>query len=78
MLSPGEYLRLCPLQCNSYTEPKKYGPNERTDQNSRKTTKRQGDDLPDAEFKTLVIRMFTEMTELGHKTKKKRRLYKVK
>ena len=27
------------------------------------------DNLPDAEFKTLVIRMLTELTELGHKMK---------
>ena len=27
------------------------------------------DNLSDAEFKTLVIRMLTEMIELGHKTK---------
>ena len=28
------------------------------------------ENLSDAEFKTLVIRMLTEMTELGHKMKK--------
>ena len=28
------------------------------------------DNLSDAEFKTLVIRMFTELTELGRKMKK--------
>ena len=28
------------------------------------------DDLSDAEFKTLVIRMLTELVELGHKMKK--------
>ena len=27
--------------------------------------------LPDAEFKTLVIRMFTEMVEYGHKIEEK-------
>ena len=34
--------------------------------------------LSDAEFKTLVIRVPTEMTEYGHKIEKKRRLYKMK
>ena len=34
----GEYLKLRPLPCNRHTRTKKYGPNERTDQNSRKNT----------------------------------------
>ena len=34
--------------------------------------------LSDAEFKTLVIRMLTEMVEYDHKIRKKRRLCKVK
>ena len=39
-------------------------------QDSRKRTNQQGDtNLSDAEFKTLVIRMLTEMTEFGHKMK---------
>ena len=42
---------------------KKYGPNERTEQNPRKRTKRNGDNLSDAEFKTLVIRMLKELSE---------------
>ena len=36
---PGKHLRLHPLQCNRYIETKKYCPNERTDQNSKKRTK---------------------------------------
>ena len=36
---PGEYLRLCPLHHNRCAKTKKYGPSERTDQNSRKRTK---------------------------------------
>ena len=36
---PGKYLRLNPLQHNRCTKTKKYGPNERTNQNSRKRTK---------------------------------------
>ena len=49
---------------------KKYAPNERTDQNSRKRTKHRGDrQLSDADFKTLVIRMLTEIIELSRKMK---------
>ena len=48
-------------------ETKKYGPNERTDQNSRKRTQQNGEiiNLSDAEFKTLVIRMLSEIIEYG-------------
>ena len=68
MPHPGKYLRLRPLQLNRYTKTKKYGPNERTDQNSRKRPKPQEiANLPDADFKTLAIRMLTEMVEYGHK-----------
>ena len=43
---------------------KKHGPNERTDQNSRKrTNKMEISNVTDAEFKTLVIRMFKELSE---------------
>ena len=35
----GEHLRLCPLQWDTCAETNKYGPNERTDQNSRKRAK---------------------------------------
>ena len=66
---PGEYLRLCPLLHNRCTGPKKYGPNERTDQSSRKNTTKQREivNLSDAQFKTLVIRTFTEVVEHDHK-----------
>ena len=43
---------------------KKHGPNERTEQNSRKRTKQmETSKLPDVEFKTLVIRMLKELSE---------------
>ena len=72
MPHPGEYLRLCPLQHNSCTKTKKCGPNERKDQNSRKrTSDEELANLSDAEFKTLVIRMLTEMVEYGCKIKEK-------
>ena len=44
-------------------ETKKYGPNERTEQNPRKMNKMKITNLSDAEFKTLVIRMLKEVTE---------------
>ena len=57
-----EYLRLQPLQHNWCTKTKKYGSHERTDQNFRKRLSyKETDNLSDAEFKTLVIGMLTEM-----------------
>ena len=47
---------------------KKYGPNERTDQNSKiELSAEEIANLSDAEFKTMVIRMLTEMVEYGCK-----------
>ena len=42
---------------------KKYGPYERTDQNSRKRSEMEIAKLSDAEFKTLVVRMLREFTD---------------
>ena len=45
-------------------ETKKHGPNERTDQNSRKElNKMETSYLSDAEFKTLVIKMLKGLSE---------------
>ena len=72
LYSPGEYLRLCPLQCNRCTKTKKYDPNERTYQNSRKElSDEEIANLSIAKFKTLVIRMLTELVEYGHKLDEK-------
>ena len=65
---PGEYLRRHPSQFNRCTKTQKYGPNERTDQQSEKELSNNVN-LSDAEFKTLVIRMLTEMDEYAHKIK---------
>ena len=67
-----EHLRLRPLLHNRHTETKKYGPNER----KIKTLKIELSDeeianLSDADFRTLVIRMLTEMAEYGRKTEEK-------
>ena len=67
-----EYLRLHPLQRIRWAESKKYGPNERTDKNSKnRTSNEERANLSDAEFKTLVIRRLTEMVEYGHKIEEK-------
>ena len=47
---------------------KKHGPNGKTDQSSRKRTKQDGD-RPNAEFKTLFIRMLKELSEDLHSMK---------
>ena len=76
----GQYLRLCPLcplklmplkPLNRCAKTKKHGPNERTDQNSRKRSDEEIANLSDAEFKTLLIRMLTAMVEYGHKIEEK-------
>ena len=55
------------------SQDKKNGPNGRTDQSSRRNTTKQRRDsqLSDAQFKTLVIRMLTELVEFGHKLDEK-------
>ena len=60
------------MERNRCAKGKKYGPNERTDQSSRKSTLNDSVEianLSDAQFKTLVIRMLTEMVEYGGKIK---------
>ena len=53
-------------------ETKKHGPNERTEQNTRRRTKQDGDKQSlDAEFKTLVIRMLSELSENFNSIKKR-------
>ena len=47
-----------------------HGPNERTDQNSKKElSNKETDNLSDAKVKTQVIRMLIETIELGRKMK---------
>ena len=55
---------------NSGPRQKNNAPNERTDQSSRKKIQLSNEEianLSDAQFKTLVIRMLTELVEFGHK-----------
>ena len=50
--------------CYQNRETEKRGPNERTDQNSRKrANEMEISNLSDPEFKTLVIRMLKELSE---------------
>ena len=52
-----------------HRDKKKYGPNERTDQSSQKIQLSDEEiaNLSNEEFKTLVVRMLTEMVECGCK-----------
>ena len=70
---PGEYLRLHPLLHNRHAKTKKNGPNEQTDQRSRKNklSNEEIANLSDAQFKTLVIRKPTQLVEFGHKLDEK-------
>ena len=70
---PGEFIRLHPLLCNRWAKTNKYGPNERTDQSSRKKqlSDEERANLSDTELKTLVIRMVTEVVEYGRKIEEK-------
>ena len=71
---PGEHLRLHPLLFNRYFQTKKIWPkwkNRSKLQKKIQVSKEEIANLPDAEFKTLVIRMLTEMIEYGHKIEEK-------
>ena len=73
MPRPGQYLRLHPLlpkRCNFLgLLRQKNSPNERTDQSSKEIqlSNEEIANLSDAEFKTVVFRMLTEMVEYGTK-----------
>ena len=73
MPRPGKHVRFCPLLRNWYTETNKNSPDKRTDQSSKKIQLRDEeiDNLSDAQFKTLVIRMLTELVEYGPKIEEK-------
>ena len=65
----GQYLRLHPLLHNKAYQDKKYGPSERTEK--IQLSNEEIANLSDAEFKTLVIRMHTEMVDYGCKMEEK-------
>ena len=66
---PGENLRLRPLLQNRYAETKKKKPQmkEQIKTPEKEISNEEITNLSDAQFKTLVIRMLTEMVEYGRK-----------
>ena len=71
MPCPGEYLRLLPLQHNGCADTNVAQMKEQIKTPEKELSNEEIDKLSDAEFKTLVIRMLTEMVEYGHKTEEK-------
>ena len=63
---PDAYVRVFPYNVTGMPRQKIYGPNERTGQAPEKiqVSDKEIARLSDAQFKTLVIRMITEMVEL--------------
>ena len=55
---------------------KKYGPNERTPEKIQLSNKEIAN-LSDAQFKTPVIKMLTELVEFGHKLDEKMKETKI-
>ena len=68
----GKYLRLYLFQRHRFTKTKKYGRTDQMKEQIKTPEKELSNEgianLSDAQFKTLVIRMFTEMTECRCKT----------
>ena len=68
-----------PLQQNNWAETKKYGPNEKTEQTwERELSDEEIANLTDGEFKALVMKMLTELIELGWKMRNKWKIPKMK
>ena len=66
--SPGEYLRLCPLQVTGALKQRNTAQmKEQIKTPEKELSNKEIANLSHAEFKTLVIRMLTEMVEYGHK-----------
>ena len=69
---PGKYLSLLPLTHYLCTNTKKYGPHEeQTKATKIELSDEETANLSDAQFKTLVIRMLTELVEYGCKIEEK-------
>ena len=74
---PGEYLRLCHLLSNRHTETKNMAQmKEHIKAPKTELSNEEIANLLDAEFKTLVIRMLTEMVEYGCKIEEKTKAMK--
>ena len=66
----GEYLRLCPLHVTGALRQRNMAQmKEQIKTPEKELCNEEIANLSEAEFKTLVIRMFTELTELSHKMK---------
>ena len=74
----GEYLRLLPLLHSPYVEKKNMAQMEQIKAPKIELSDEEIANLSDAQFKTLVIRMLTEMVEYGHKTEEKVKAIQVK
>ena len=72
-MDPHGYLRLCSLLRNRRTKTKKMAQMKEQIKAPEKIqpSHEQTANLSDAQFKTLVIRMLTELVEYGHKTDEK-------
>ena len=69
---PGENLRLCPLNVTGALRQRNVAQmKEQIKTPGKELSNKEIANLSDAEFKTLVIRMLTEMVEHGHKIKEK-------
>ena len=67
-----EYLRLCPLLHNRSTETKKNMAQMKEQIKAPEKIQPSNEEIANlSEFKTLVIRMLTEMVEYGHKMEEK-------
>ena len=71
----GKYLRLYLFQRHRFTKTKKYGRTDQMKEQIKTPEKELSNEgianLSDAQFKTLVIRMLTELVEYGHKIEEK-------
>ena len=66
MPRPDEYLRFCPIQYNRHAKTKKVAQmKEQVKAPKTELSDEEIANLSDAEFKTLVIRMLTELVECG-------------
>ena len=70
MPHPGEYLKLLYLVCNRGTETKQMAQMKEQIKAPEKIqlSDKEIANLSDAQFKTLIIRMLTELVEYGHKS----------
>ena len=78
MPHPGEHLRLCPLYITGAMRQKKKAQMREQIKASEKVQLSDEEiaNLLDAQFKTLIIRMLTELLEYGHKIEEKMKAMK--